>query len=102
MGHVVLDADDELLLGLGLGKFVVDGLHMGRREFLRAQAVAAADDLRQRALPALGQRGDHVLVERLAVGARLLGAVQHGDLLDTLGNRRQQGSLVEAGGRGAP
>ena len=51
--------------------------------------------LRQRALPALGQRRDHVLVERLAAGARLLRAVQHGDFLDRLGQRGQQGLAVE-------
>ena len=94
-GHVVLDADDESLLGLGLRQFVVHGRHVGRREFLRAQAVAAADDLRQRTVPTLGHRRDDVLVERLAVGARLFRAIQHGDLLDALGNRRQQGGLVQ-------
>ena len=39
--------------------------------------------------------GDHVLVERLAVGTRLFRAIQHGDLLHALGNRRQQGGLVQ-------
>ena len=33
------------------------------------------------------QRGGHVLIERLAGGARLLGAVQHRDLLHGGGNR---------------
>ena len=75
-GHVVLDADDEPRLRLGLRQFVVHGLHVGRREFLRAQAVAAADDLRQRTVPTLGHRRDDVLVERLAVGARLFRAIQ--------------------------
>ena len=44
--------------------------------------------------PALGQRRDHVLIQRLAGGAGLLGAVEHGDVLDRLRQRRHEGSGV--------
>ena len=54
-----------------------------RRELLRGQPVATADDGRhQLALPGvvvLAQGREHVQEKRLAEGARLLGAVQHGD-----------------------
>ncbi len=38
----------------------------------------------------LGQGGDDVEVERLAVGAGLLGAVEHGHLAHARGQRREQ------------
>ena len=69
--------------GAGLLELVEDGLDHGRGEFLGGQAVAPADDPGHREGPArgygLGQRGHHVLIERLADRARLLGAVEHRD-----------------------
>ena len=85
VGDVVVDAHREVALGAGVGQLVVDRLHHGRRELLGGEAVAAADhgDLVVEAVDVgllrLAQRRDHVLVERLAEAARLLGAVEHGD-----------------------
>ena len=90
MGDVVVDADGEVVLRRGLRQLVEDARHHRRRELFRRQSVAAADDLgesRHRRLAggeAFGQRGDHVLVERLADGAGLLGAVEDGDALHRL------------------
>ena len=95
-GHVVADADGEPLPRLRPGQLGQHGGDVGRRELLRRQAVAAARDLRHRARPSfgwcpvLGERGDHVQIERLAAGARLLRAVQDGDLPDRLGQGGQQ------------
>ena len=49
VGHVVDDADGEVALGRFLAQLVERGLGHRRREFLRRQAVAPADDARQRA-----------------------------------------------------
>ena len=79
VGHIVHDADGELTLHLVLLQLVIHGEHGGGRRVLAAQAVTAADDLH--IVPAgVGQRGDNVLIQRLALRAGLLGAVQHGDL----------------------
>ena len=80
VGHIVHDAHGEVVLrGVQL-QVVEDSLDMGRRELLGAQAVTAADDLDAAAL--LGERSHDVQIQRLAQGAGLLGAVEHGDLLD--------------------
>ena len=64
---------------------VIHGLNHGGVELLGAQTVAAADHL-DIAAPALEQRGEDVLVQRLAQGTGLLGAVEHGDLFAAGGN----------------
>ena len=80
--------------GSGLRQLVEDRDGHGRRELLGGQAVPPADDPGERRTavavrrPALDQGGDDVLVERLAEGARLLGAVEDGDAPD---GRRQGG-----------
>ena len=83
--------------GCRLLQFVEDGLRHRRRVLLRRQAVAPADDARQRHVvrPAFGKRRDDVLVERLADGARLLRAVEHGDRLHRLRQRGDEGLHVE-------
>ncbi len=90
VGDVVGDAHGEPVFGLVLFELVEDRLDHGRGEFLRRQAVAPADDLGQGGEGAVGGRlreaRQHVLVERLAVGAGFLGAVEHAD---GLGGRRQ-------------
>ena len=73
----------------GAGEVVVHGLDHGGVELLGAQAVAAADDLNI-GLAVLIERGAYILVEGLAQGAGLLGAVEHGDLLAGGGNGLQQ------------
>ena len=102
VGHVVVDADGEVVLRMRLRQLVEDALGHGRREFLRRQAVAAADDdreLRQRQAPGgerFGDDGDDVLVERLAGRAWLLGAVEDGDFADGFG----EGCQESLGGEG--
>ena len=95
VGHVVHDADGELALGGGLGQLLIHREHAGGRGVLGAQAVAAADDGDVGA-PRVGQGSHHVQVEGLALGAGLLGAVQHGDVLAGGGDSGQQ--LVRAPG----
>ena len=89
VGHVIDDTDGELAARLVLRKL---GEHSERgcgRGVLRAQAVAAADDGDTRA--ALnGERVQNVHVQRLADAARLLRAIEHGDLLHRLGKRRYE------------
>ncbi len=96
VGHVVLDAHGEVVLGLGRRELVEDGLHHGRRELLGGQAVAAADHLGEgegegALREALAEGREDVLVQRLARGARLLGAVEDGDGLDRLRDGAEEG-----------
>ena len=85
LGHVVVDADGEVVLGGLLGDVVEHGLDHGGVELLGAQAVAAADhgDV---LLARFDQRGAHVLVQGLAQGAGFLGPVQNRDGLAGLGD----------------
>ena len=75
---------------LVLGQVVEHRLGHPRRELVGAEAVAATDDGRvaREAEQPLGHRfakgGTHVVIERLAQGAGLLGAVEHRDLLHRL------------------
>ena len=83
-GDVVVDADREPASWPRCRKLVEHpGDHAGC-ELLRRQAVAPADDPWHRrplaVLVRLGQRRDRVEEERLAQRARLLGAVEHGDV----------------------
>ena len=56
--------------------------------------------------PAVGQafeqRGDHVLIQRFAGGARFLGAVEHGDGLDAGRQGFDEALAVERPIAGAP
>jgi len=79
MGHIVHNADGEDALGRGLLKLLIHGEDAAGRGVLAAQSVAAADD-GDVVLPGVGQGGDHVHIQGLALRAGLLGAVQHGDL----------------------
>jgi len=87
-GHVVVDADGEVVLGLVGREVVVDGLCHARGEILRAEAVTSADDGPVVA-PVLEYRAD-VEVERFAEGAVLLRPVEDGDLLDRVGYGLQE------------
>ncbi len=99
MGDVVDDADGELRLGTVGREVVEDGDDHRRGEFLRRQAVAAAGDGGRSEFgpvgPMLGERGDHVLVEGFAGGARFLGPVEHGDARHRGGQRRHEPGGVE-------
>ena len=78
-GHVVHDADGEVVLrGIGV-QIVKDRQDLARGGVLGGQAVAAADDLHRNAL-FLVDRAD-ILIERLAHRAGLLGAVEDRDAL---------------------
>ena len=79
VGDVVHDAHGEVVLRSSQLQVVEDSLHMGRRELLGAEAVAAADGLDSASL--LGQSSHDVQVQRLAQGAGFLRAIQNGDLL---------------------
>ena len=94
MRHVVDDTDREPILRRGLAQFVEHRLGHRRIEILRRQAVAPADHRRHgRPLPrgnGAGEAGHDVEVERFPGRAGLLGAVQHGDRLHRLRQRRQK------------
>ena len=96
-GEVIVRADAEFLLRGERGHVVEHGLDHGRGELGGTQTVTAVEDHRDHhgriGLGSLGDRSANVEVERVTVGARLLGAVEHGDALD--GGR--QG--VDHGGR---
>ncbi len=89
VGHVVVDADGEVVLLLAR-QVVVNGLYHGGVEFLGAQTVAAADD-GDVVFAGFAQRGADVLIQRLAQGAGFLRAVEHGD---GLAGRRDGGEEV--------
>ena len=80
IGDIVHDADGELALHLGLLQLVIHGEDRGGRRILAAQTVTAADD-GHIVHAGIGKSGDNILIQRLAHGAGLLGAVQNGDLL---------------------
>ena len=86
VGEVVDDADGELALGLVLLELGVHRERVCGGGVLGAQAVATAHD-GEVAHAGLVEGGDDVLVQGLADGAGLLGAVEDGDLLDALGER---------------
>ena len=85
VGDVVVDADREVLLGLGCGELVEDRLDHRGRHFLRRKPVSPADDPRHGregrlvAVHSLGDGGHDLQIERLADGARLLGPIENGD-----------------------
>ena len=96
MGHVVVDADGEMILGLIFAEFIEHRLDHRRGEFLGRQPVAAANHSwhgrhwqRTRAMR-FHQGADHTEIHRLAGGTRLLGAVENGNGFNRGGQRRQE------------
>ena len=81
-GDVVHDADREVVLGLVEGEVFEDGNDLRRRRVLRAEAVTSTDD--DRGILAAIEAVLDVEVERLAIGARFLRTVEHGDALNRL------------------
>jgi hypothetical protein len=75
-------------------QLVEDGAHHRGREFLGREAVASADHARHRreraVLHGLRERRAHVLVQRLAERAGLLGAIEHRDRLRAARQRREE------------
>ena len=84
-GHIVNDTDSEALLRLVGCEVLVNGKDRRGGGVLRAETVAAADDLDVSSALA-GESGNDVKIERLAERAGLLGAVKHRDLLYAGGN----------------
>ena len=82
VGDVVFDPDRKAVVAIA-GEVIVDRLHHGRREFLRAQPVATADDRDRLTLEGC----DCVQIERVADCTRFLDAVEHRDLLHRCRNR---------------
>ena len=87
-GDIIDYADGELTLHIVLLKLVVDSKYACGRRILRAETVAAADDLD--VLAGICNCGDNIEVQRLALCAGLLGAVENGYLLDCLGQSCKQ------------
>ncbi len=78
-GQVIVDADGEVILHLAV-EVGEDSLDVGRREFLAAQTITAADD--GDILAASFSHGcADIQVQRLTQRAGFLGAVQNSDLL---------------------
>ena len=90
VGDVIHDAQSELVLGSVLLQLVIHGKDGGGRRILAAQTVTTADDLHVIEAVGVGQSGDNILIERLALGAGLLGAVQNGQSLAGSGDGSQQ------------
>ena len=93
VGHVIDNADGEVVLRRVELEVVENSLDVGRRELLGAQTVAAADDLDLAAF--LSEGGADVEVERLAQRAGLLGAVEDSDALAGRRNRGDETLGVE-------
>ena len=85
VGHVVDDADGEVVLGLSLLQVVIDSDELAGGGVLGGQAVTASHHADVTA-SGLIQGGDHVQIHGLAHGAGLLGAVQNGDALASGGD----------------
>ena len=84
VGDVIVDAEGEVVLRFGLSEVVIHGLDHRRGEFLGGKPVPAADGLDVRA--AFLEKGVHAIqIERLAICAGFLGAIEHRHRLDRLG-----------------
>ena len=81
VGHIVVDADGEVVLRGVLREVVVNRDELARGGVLGGQAVAAADD-RDVVSAGLIEGGHDVEVYRLANRTGLLAAVQNGNLLN--------------------
>ncbi len=96
-GHVVVDAEGEVVLRLGLSQVIEHSLDQSRSELFRTETVTAADDGRvvdqidQPVAHSFTDGGADVLVERLTEGTRLLGPIKHGNFLDRSRERLGQG-----------
>ena len=88
--HVVHDTHRELILGLVHLQVLEHGQHLRRGGVLRRKSVAAADDERFLVARAGCERLDDIQVEGIAVGSRLLRAVEHADALHALGKHSHQ------------
>ena len=85
IGHVIGDAQRKHVLRLVLLQLVINSEYRRWRGILRAQTITAACN-HNVVLACVAQCGYHVEIERLALCARLLGAVEDCNLLCTLRN----------------
>ena len=95
---IVLDADGEMVLWRGLRQFVEHRFDHRRREFLRGQAVASADDGGSRARsPSSSLRAaPSTNPDRAARrAARFLRAIQHRDVRTVVGQRFDEAFDIE-------
>ena len=96
MGDVVIDAHGEVVEPrLRPLQVIKHRLDHRRRELLGGEAVAPPQHPGQRraavhGAPALGDRRHHIEIERLAAGAGVLAAIQHGDRAGAGGQRLHQ------------
>ena len=88
VGHVILDADGEVVLGLLQQQIVEHGLQLGGGGVLAGQAIASGED--QGAVRLVDIGGADVLIQGLADGTGFLHTVQHGDALHGLGHGGHQ------------
>jgi len=89
VGYVVNDTDGELMLGRILCQLLVNSKYGSGVGILGTQTVTAADD-GNIILAGLSQSHNNILIQRLALRAGLLGAVQNRDLLCGCGNSSKQ------------
>ena len=92
VGHVIVDADGEVVLRGVFFQVVINGNELARGGVLGGQAVAAADD-RDVVSAGLIEGGNNIEVYRLADRTGLLAAVQNGNLLD--GSRDGSGEVLD-------
>ena len=88
MRHVVVDAYREVVSRVLLREVVEHRDYLRRVGVLRREAVAPADD--DRAHSAAREGGAYILIERPAVRAHFLAAVEDGDFADALRNRAEE------------
>ena len=86
--YVVDDTHGEVVLRLGQSEVVEHGDDLGRRGVARTQTIASTHD--ERLVLYIVESTLHVEVQRLALGTRLLRAVEYGDALHGLGHGSQQ------------
>mmetsp|Transcript_37349 Transcript_37349/g.76623 ORF Transcript_37349/g.76623 Transcript_37349/m.76623 type:complete len:1132 (-) Transcript_37349:692-4087(-) len=87
--HVISDADSELGLGLGGREVLIHSKRHARGEILASETEAAADNL-DVTHAGLEESGADVKVQRLALRADILAAVEHSNALDRRGKRGEE------------
>ena len=86
IGNIVDDAQSEVVLRFEGFEVFKGSDDVARQEFFRCDTIAAVVDFRR--IVSYGKGSSDAVIERFAVGAGFLGAVQDGDLLDRI---RQSG-----------
>ena len=90
VGHVIFDADGKVVHGAFFLQFIKDALDHGRGEFLGGKAITPADNDRRflegrsTGFDSFENGSGDILVERFAICAGFLGAIQDSDGFDGL------------------